>query len=104
MNPKSFINNFVPGNQPTSTAVKLKVNPLTLSFRDDQAGLEELFLSNYFTANLNHSRLCHVFSIFFYGISGILELVLFPESKAAVWTIRYSIVIPLFMISLLFSY
>jgi two-component system cell cycle sensor histidine kinase/response regulator CckA len=104
MNPISFINNFFPGNQPTSTAVKLKVNPLTLSFRDDQAGLEELFLSNYFTANLNHSRLSHLFTIFLYGISGILELVLFPESKAAVWTIRYGIVIPIFMAGLLFSF
>lgn len=104
MNLIFFKHNFVVDNQPASTAVKLKINPLTLSFRDDQAGLEELFLSNYFNTNLNHSRLCHLFSIFFYGISGILELVLFPESKAAVWTIRYGIVIPLFMVSLLFSY
>ena len=37
-------------------------------------------------------------------MSGILELVLFPESKAAVWTIRYGIVIPIFMVGLLFSF
>jgi PAS domain S-box-containing protein len=104
MNPISFINSLVAGLQSTSTAVKLKVNPFTLSFRENQAGLEKLFLSNYFTTNLTHSRLCHLFSIFFYGISGMLELVLFPESKATVWIIRYGIVIPLFMISLLFSY
>jgi len=104
MNPISFKDNLAGGNQSTSTAVRLKINPLTLSFREDQAGLEALFLSNYFITNLYHSRLCHVFTICLYGISGILELVLFPESKTAVWTIRYGIVIPIFMIGLLFSF
>jgi PAS domain S-box-containing protein len=104
MNPISFQKVLVSSNQPKSTTVKLKINPFTLSFREDQAGLEKLFSSNYFSTNLKHSRLCHIFSIFFYGVSGILELVLFPESKEAVWTIRYGIVIPLFMISLGFSF
>ena len=95
---------MVAGPQHRSNDVKLEINPLTLSFRDDQAGLEKLFLSNYFLTNVKHSRLCHIFTIVLYGFSGILELVLFPESKAAVWTIRYGIVIPIFIIGLLFSY
>jgi len=104
MNQKSFKNKIVTRRQHRPNGVKLEINPLTLSFRDDQAGLEKLFLSNYFTTNLRHSRLCHIFTIVLYGLSGILELVLFPDSKAAVWTIRYGIVIPIFMIGLPFSY
>ena len=104
MNPISFPKNLFSGNQLKSSAVKLKINPITLSFCDEQAGLEKLFSYNYFSTNLNHSRLCHLFAIFFYGISGIMELVLFPDSKGVVWTIRYGIVIPIFILGLLFSF
>ncbi len=104
MNPICLKDILLSGNHRTSTAVKLKINPLTLSFREEQAGLEKLFSSNYFSTNLKHSRLCHLFAIFFYGISGILELVLFPDSKGVVWTIRYGIVIPIFITGLLFSF
>ena len=104
MNPISFINSFVTGLQSTSTAVKLKVNPITLSFRNEQAGLEELFIKDYYKSNIKHLRICHFIAIFFYGLTAITEIVLFPNAIANLWVVRFGIVIPIFVVGLLFSF
>jgi signal transduction histidine kinase len=88
--------------QPSS--VGLIVNPLTLSFSDHQADLENPFLQGYFAANLRHLRICHIIAIFFYGLTGILEDAVIPDAKAALWLVRYGIVIPWFAAGLIFSF
>ena len=104
MNPIPFENILFTGNRAASPAVKLKVNPITLSFCDDQAGLEKLFLSDYFASNLKHLRLCHFIAIFFYGLTAVTEFVLFPESVTTLLMVRFGIVIPFFIIGFIISF
>ena len=88
----------------TPASFRLGVDPLTLSFRGDLEHLERDFHRNYFESNLRHLRLCHLIAIFFYGLTGFLENFLLPEAMSALWTIRYGVVIPLFIIGLGFTY
>ena len=93
-----------PGHPWSPGAFRLRVDPITLSFRGDFEHLESIFHQNYFESNLRHLRLCHLVAILFYGITGLLENMLLPEAKSALWTVRYGVVIPLFMIGLGFTY
>ena len=104
MNPIPFENIIFSGNRAASPAVKLKVNPITLSFCDDQTGLEKLFLSDYFASNLKHLRLCHFIAIFFYGLTAVTEFFLFPASVTTLLMVRFGIVIPFFIIGFIISF
>jgi len=90
-------NNHIP-------TAKMEINRFTLSFSGDQKHLEKPFLSDYFHKYLGHMRLCHLLAIFFYGIVGILDAGSFPEQKYSLWFIRYLVVIPVFLIGLMFSF
>jgi signal transduction histidine kinase len=94
----------VPGHPWAPGSFRIKVNPITLSFRGDLAHLESYFHQNYFESNLGHLRLVHLIAILFYGLTGLLENILIPEAMSALWVIRYGVVIPLFIIGLGFSY
>jgi len=94
----------VPGHPWAPGSFRLKVDPLTLSFRDDLAHLESYFHQNYFESNLRHLRLVHLIAILFYGLTGLLENILIPEAMSALWVVRYGGVIPLFIIGLGFTY
>lgn len=89
---------------PPREKINLKLNPCTLSFREKQKHLERLFLTDYFLRSLKHLRFCHVSALFFYGVTGILEVSIVPEARNAIWAIRYGFVIPLFIAGLIFSY
>lgn len=94
-----------PGQPFTPGSFRLRVNPLSLSFRGDFEHLENQFHQNYFDINLRHLRLCHLIAILFYGLTGLLEKnILLPEALSALWTIRYLFVIPMFLIGLGFTY
>ena len=94
----------VPGHPWSSGSFRLRIDPLTLSFRGDLEHLESLFHQNYFESNLRHLRICHLIAILFYGLTGLLENILLPEAMSALWTVRYGVVIPLFIIGLGFTY
>ncbi len=90
-------------SNPISTE-KMEINQFTLSFSGDHKHLEKPFLSDYFHKYLGHLRLCHILTIFFYAAPGIIDAGYFPEQKYALWFIRYLIVIPVFLIGLVFSF
>jgi len=92
------------GHAMTPASFRLGVDPFTLSFRGDLEHLEGDFHRNYFESNLRHLRRCHLVSILFYGLTGFLENILFPEAISALWTVRYGFVTPLFIIGLGFTY
>jgi signal transduction histidine kinase/ActR/RegA family two-component response regulator len=94
----------VPGHPWSPGSFRLRVDPLTLSFRGGLEHLESDFHRNYFESNLRHLRLCHLVSILFYGLTGLLENIIFPEAISALWTVRYGVVTPLFIIGLGFTY
>jgi len=104
MNPIPFQNILFSDNQSTSPSVDLKLNPLTLSFSEDQSELETLFLTDYLGSNLKHLRLCHFIAIFFYGLTAVTEFILFPEAVSTLLMIRYGIVIPLFIAGFILSF
>jgi len=92
------------GHALTPASFRLGVDPFTLSFRGDLEHLERDFHRNYFESNLRHLRLCHLVAILFYGLTGLLENILFSEAMSALWTVRYGFVTPLFIIGLGFTY
>jgi signal transduction histidine kinase/ActR/RegA family two-component response regulator len=94
----------VSGHPWSPGSFRLGVDPLTLSFRGDLAHLESYFHQKYFESNLRHLRLCHLITILFYGLSGLLENILLPEAMPTLWTVRYGVVIPLFIIGLGFTH
>ena len=93
-----------PDHPSISSSFRLRVNPLTLSFRGDLKHLESHFHQDYFESNLSHLRLCHLITLLFYGLTGLLETVLFTEAASALWIVRYGIVMPLFVVGLGFTY
>ena len=54
--------------------------------------------------NLSHLRLFHWLTIFFYSIPGILDARFFPEMTASLWTIRFLVVCPVFLLGFGFTY
>ena len=89
---------------PTIPSGQMALHPLTLAFRGQHRHLEKNFAEDYFNKNLSHLRLCHWLTIFFYSIPGILDASFFPEMKASLWTIRYLVVCPVFLLGLGFTY
>lgn len=75
----------------------MQLNPLSLSFSKDQNELEALYRENYFYKNLKIFRLCHFFSIFFYGIIAFLDYRLFKDQFAVLMFVRFGVVIPVFI-------
>jgi signal transduction histidine kinase/ActR/RegA family two-component response regulator len=96
--------NTHPGNPWTPASFRRGVDPLTLSFRGELKFLESQFHQKYFESNLRHLRVCHLIAILFYGLTGLLETILIPEAMLALWTVRYGVVIPLFIIGLGVTY
>ena len=92
------------GHAMTPASFRLGVDPLTLSFRGDLEHLESDFHWNYFESNLRHLRLVHLVAVLFYGVTGLLENILFPEAISALWTVRYGVVTPVFILGLGFTY
>ncbi len=80
----------------------LSRNKFTLAFRDSR--IEAAFLDYYFDAYLHHGRVCHVLSIFFYAVFGLVDYFAFHESFTALAIIRYAAVIPVFASGLILSF
>jgi signal transduction histidine kinase/CheY-like chemotaxis protein len=79
----------------------MHLNPLSLSFPPD---LEKAFLDDYFNKSLKQVRLTLLLGIFFYGIFGILDAKLMPDTKETLWFIRYAVITPSILSVIFFSY
>src|SRR6266498_128998 len=72
-----------------------------LRFPDD---IEEQFREDYHFTTVSVTRLAMVLGIVLYSIFGILDIYAMPVSKYIIWTIRFGIIDPLFVILLIVSY
>lgn len=72
-----------------------------LRFPDD---IEEEFREDYYVNTVSVTRLAMVLGIVLYSTFGILDIYAMPVSKPIIWSIRYGIVDPLFVILLVISY
>jgi len=66
--------------------------------------LEEPFLNDYFTRSLFHIRVFLVLAALMYAVFGSLDAVIMPEQKSTAWLIKYAIVCPALLGTLLISY
>jgi len=88
-----------------SETVKIKLNWATLKFLGPaNIHLEKLFNEKYFVKNLKHIRYCHIIAIFFYLVAGFIDYLLFPNDLAILLSVRFLIVVPIFIAGYLFSY
>ena len=86
----------------TSTGLyEMDLNPITLAFPGD---LEEKFLSDYYKNSMILIRISLLAGIFLYGFFSILDAQLVPEVKDKLWFIRFTIVLPSFLVVILLSY
>ncbi len=86
----------------TSTGLyEMNLNPITLAFPGD---LEEKFLSDYYKNSMILIRISLLAGIFLYGFFSILDAQLVPEVKDKLWFIRFTIVLPSFLVVILLSY
>lgn len=89
----------------SSKAVQIKLHWATLRFSDRaDLHLEKLFQEKYFYKNLNHIRYCHLYTIIFYLLAGLIDYVLFPNDLVALFSIRFLVVIPVFIAGYIFTY
>jgi len=101
---RSIINGRQVGNilsSRESRILNMPMNTLTLAFPEN---LEKGFLDDYFSKSLKQVRVTLLLGVFFYGIFGILDAKLIPETKWTLWFIRYAIVIPSLLSVILFSF
>ena len=84
-----------------SRILNMPINNLTLAFPE---ALEKSFLDDYFSKSLKQVRVTLVLGVFFYGIFGILDAKLSPETKWTLWFIRFALVIPSLLSVIFFSF
>lgn len=89
---------------PATPAGKMEFNRLTLAFSGGQRHLEPIFAAQYFERHLTHLRLCHLLTILFYAIPGLLDASIFPQVKSQLWAVRYLLVCPVFLAGYAFTY
>jgi len=82
----------------------MRLNPVTLSFSNDQANLEKEFRTSYFHNNLDVFRLSHLFSIFFYGLAAVIDYMIFYDQFLILASIKFLIVIPVFILGFFFTF
>lgn len=77
--------------------------PKALRLRFD-GELEQEFRDEYYTKTLPALRLSLVLGALIYALFGVLDAWIFPETRGAVWIIRYAIACPSILTCLLVSY
>ncbi len=88
-------------DRPTHSQDDFRINLFTLSFSED---IERDYHRDQFGKSILQIRLALVLGILFYGLFGILDFIMFPESIVGFLIIRYAIVLPYTIGILLFSY
>ena len=90
-------------NEPELMPQKIHLNPITLSFDGKCQDLEQDFIHGYNTKSLNHIRISLFLGLILYAVFGFFDVALAPEQKTQLWFIRYAVVCPCILISILLS-
>ncbi len=80
---------------------EMGLNALTLSF---PAYLEKIFIEDYFEKSLQQVKISVFLAIVFFALFGILDVVLVPEIKKALWGIRFGFICPGLIVILIISF
>jgi diguanylate cyclase (GGDEF)-like protein/PAS domain S-box-containing protein len=72
----------------------MKLHPLTLKFTGESLYLEEPFLHNYYKVSLVPIRIFLILGAILYAAFGVLDALLMPEQKVAIWLVRFVVVGP----------
>lgn len=83
---------------------RMHVHLATLAFRGEQAHLEQPFLDDYFQGSLLQLRIALVLGAALYGSFALLDQLLFPQQRAALWLIRFGVVWPTVLLVLAASF
>jgi two-component system cell cycle sensor histidine kinase/response regulator CckA len=84
---------------------RLRLHWATLRFSyPDEPNLETTFLDQYFEKNITHLRICHIYTIIFYLLAGLIDYFLFPNDLIFLFSVRFFIVLPIFVIGYIFTY
>lgn len=86
-----------------SIPLKMQLNPITLSFSGRCRDLENDFITDYNTRSLSHIRFSLFTGLILYAVFGFLDASLAPAQKIQLWLIRYAVVCPCILISILLS-
>ena len=82
----------------------MKLNPLTLKFSGESSNFEEPFLKDYYRVSLIHIRVLMILGALLYASFGILDILVMPEKKFIMWSIRFIVVGPGLISVLLLSF
>ncbi|MCH7498235.1 MAG: hypothetical protein IH971_10340, partial [Candidatus Marinimicrobia bacterium] len=88
-------------NSAIRSADDFRINWSTLSFSGE---IEADYHEDQFHKSIHQIRTALLLGMLFYGLFGILDFILFPESIVTFWVIRFAIVIPYTVAVYLFSY
>ncbi len=79
---------------PENESSRMDLSPFTLSFRNDQAYLEELFLKDYFNQSKNFVRAVCLVGCLLFLAYGVVDAFWVPMFTNTLWTLRYAITLP----------
>jgi len=82
---------------------KMKLHPLTLKFSDEFSTLEEPFLKDYYKVSITPIRIFLILGAIMYAAFGVLDSMLMPGQRISIWIIRFIIVGPVLIGTLLAS-
>jgi len=80
---------------------EFRVHPLTLRFPGDQ---EDAFREDFIQKSMSQVRISLALGLILYPLFGILDYLLIPNVKEAIWFIRYLIVCPYLLLLLFFTH
>jgi len=81
----------------------MRVHPLTLSFRGEDALLEEGFINEYTRESPAQDRVALVAGVLIIALFGILDAFLIPTEKHFMWFVRYAVLLPAAALVLILS-
>lgn len=83
---------------------QMTVNPITLSFKDDQQYMEDDFQSSYFHSYIKQIRISLVIALVVVCGFGIIDQMHVPGKHYTLWLIRYGFISPLLILVIWLSY
>ncbi len=86
------------------TIRKFSLNFFTLAFTEENKELENHYLVSFYNKSLNKVRLSLFLAIIFYALFGIIDAAFIPDFEYKFIVLRYSLVIPMLLAVLAFSF
>ncbi|MBN2237606.1 MAG: response regulator [Bacteroidales bacterium] len=87
---------------PETTVFRKLLFPFSLAFKDTQ--VERDFLTDYYRNSLAHVRRVMFISLLIYGAFGVLDYIIYPEIANLFLKIRFLLVAPLVLLTILYSH